>query len=96
MSEIKTVTFNEIAIDEFLLTFAEWQFNSDIFSFKNNEAMIIISKYLYDYFFLKLFKIDPLERLSKRIDWTPELEPSYGNQIKYRTPFGSFIFKRGL
>ena len=80
------------SIDEFLNVWAEWQFNPSMFSFKDNEAKMAIPKYLYDYIFLSHYDIDPLERVGKRNDWTPELEPFYGDCIKYTSPFGSFIF----
>jgi hypothetical protein len=94
--EIKMIYINTktniISIDRFLSVWAEWQFNPSIFSFKNNEAEMAIPKYLYDYIFLSHWDIDPLERSAKRPDWTPELEPFYGDCIKYTSSFGSFIF----
>lgn len=79
------------SIDEFLQTWAEWQFNPSIFTFKNDEVKITIHKYMYDYLFLEHFKIDIGER-TRRVGWTPELEPHYGESLKYDTPFGAFIF----
>ena len=92
MIEFNVDTLNATSIDDFLHTWAEWQFNPSIFTFKNDEAKMTIPKLLYDYLYLTLFDVDILERQRKRTDWTPELEPYYGTPITYNTPFGSFIF----
>ena len=81
--------------DEFFTAFAEWLFNPIRYP-DGRKATINIPKLMYDYIFLSFYEVDEYERFRNRADWTPELEPFYGEPFLYRTPFGDIELRKQM